>query len=406
MVGMDLPPRLETVMSPPAVGPRSTVGLEFRLTWASSLARHQDDLFAYVNLYQDDLPPELGQGLLGAEAGQRLELPPAVRFGPREPGLRRRLARADWPLDDAPPRLGRFYPRRAFPGLGPGGGAVARLVEAGEAGLTLDLNHPLAGREVGLAVTVREPEVSVRLAAPGPVDWLARLGLGPGMQVPAPEGATDFYADQPFSRQAESPDPEFYRQARLAPHLDAAARSRLAALHGRLLRPGTRVLDLMASLHSHLPPDLELAEVIGLGLNPEELEANPVLTRRLAHDLNAAPSPPLEPASLDAIICTSSLEYLTRPREVLAGCLAALKPGGLLLMSFSNRCFPPKVVRIWSELHDFERLGLALDYYRQVEGLSDIQTWSDRGWPRPPDDPHYPEQRQSDPLFAIWGRKA
>lgn len=393
-------------MSEPVIGPRSTAGLEFSLTWDSPQGHHQDNLFAYVNLYQDELGPELAQGLIGAGAGQRLELPTAWRFGPRDPGLRRVLARADWPLADAPPRRGRFYPRRAFPGLGAGGGPVARLVEEDQERLTLDLNHPLAGREVALAVTVREPEVSVRLAAPGPVDWLARLGLGPGMQVPALEGATDFYADDPFRRQAESPDPEFYRQARMVPHLDAAARGRLEGLHARLLRPGARVLDLMASLYSHLPPNLDLGEVIGLGLNAEELEANPALTRRLVHDLNAAPRPPLEPASLDAIICTSSLEYLTRPREVIAGYLDSLKPGGLLLMSFSNRYFPPKVVRIWSELHEFERLGLALDYYQRAGGLTDIQTWSDRGWPRPADDPHYPEQKQSDPLFAVWGRKA
>ncbi|MCA1906569.1 MAG: methyltransferase domain-containing protein [Desulfarculus sp.] len=393
-------------MPDPVIGQRSTAGLEFSLIWDSPRGHHQDDLFAYVNLYQDDLPLELARGLIGAGAGRRLEFPPALRFGPRDPGMRRVLARADWPLADAPPRQGRFYPRRAFPGLGAGGGPVARLVAADETSLTLDLNHPLAGREVALAVTVREPEVSVRLAAPGPVDWLARLGLGPGMQIPAPEGATDFYADQPFRRQAESPDPEFYRQARMVPHLDAAARTRLEALHARLLRPGTRVLDLMASLYSHLPPDLKLAEVIGIGLNQAELEANPALTRSLVHDLNAEPRPPLEPASLDAIICTSSLEYLTQPQEVLAGCLDALKPGGLLLMSFSNRYFPPKVVRIWSELHEFERLGLALDYYRRAGGLTDIQTWSDRGWPRPADDLHYPEQQQSDPLFAIWGRKS
>ena len=37
-----------------------------------------------------------------------------------------------------------------------------------------------------------------------------------------------------------------------------------------------------------------------------------------------------------------SVDYLTRPLEVFAEMRRVLKPGGLAVMSFSNRCFPTK----------------------------------------------------------------
>ncbi|MFH1058357.1 MAG: methyltransferase domain-containing protein [Pseudomonadota bacterium] len=390
------------------IGPRHTVALVFDLAWHSAEASHQERLLAYVNLYQDDLPPALAQGLLGQAAGfvLELDLAPDQAFGPWQAELVGRIAPGHWHLADAPPRFGRFYPRQAFASLATaGGGAVARLVEVDGDGLRLDLNHPLAGHGLRLAVEVIDPDVSIRLAAPGPVDWLQRLGQGPGMQARWQGGATDFYADDPFSRPAEGPDPEFYAKPRLVPHLDAVARAHLAALHGRLLQPGGRVLDLMSSLHSHLPAGLELAGVAGLGLNVAELAANPALNERVVQDLNAEPDLPWEDGRFDAVICTSSLEYLTRPLEVLAQCRRVLRPGGLLVMSFSNRWFPPKVVRIWSELHEFERLGLALDCCLRAGGLTDLHTYSLRGWPRPADDRHFPEHKLSDPVYAVWGRK-
>ena len=37
-----------------------------------------------------------------------------------------------------------------------------------------------------------------------------------------------------------------------------------------------------------------------------------------------------------------SVDYLTRPLEVFREMHRCLKPGGLAVMSFSNRCFPTK----------------------------------------------------------------
>jgi hypothetical protein len=60
-----------------------------------------------------------------------------------------------------------------------------------------------------------------------------------------------------------------------------------------------RVLDLMSSGVSHCctPP----AELMVLGMNAEELAADPAATQRLVHDLDADPRVPLPDADVDAV---------------------------------------------------------------------------------------------------------
>ncbi|MFM2158270.1 MAG: hypothetical protein RLZZ124_744, partial [Cyanobacteriota bacterium] len=78
----------------------------------------------------------------------------------------------------------------------------------------------------------------------------------------------------------ESDDALFYTQPRFVHHLDGAFRSRLTRLYREHLKPQWRVLDLMSSWVSHLPEDVTYTEVIGHGLNADELAANPRLRAR------------------------------------------------------------------------------------------------------------------------------
>jgi hypothetical protein len=82
-----------------------------------------------------------------------------------------------------------------------------------------------------------------------------------------------------------------------------------------------------------------------------------------------------------------------------------LKPGGILIVTFSNRWFPPKAIRLWTELHEFERIGLVLEYFLKSGKYSAVETVSLRGLPRPADDPYSNQYPCSDPLYAVWGRK-
>lgn len=214
---------------------------------------------------------------------------------------------------------------------------------------------------------------------------------------------TDFWSDLPFGRTDPGPDARFYRTARLVDHLDRAAIGEISALYGRLLPRGGRLLDLMASWHSHLPPELEPALVAGLGLNAEELAANPQLQEHQVHDLNEDPILPYPDAGFDAVVCTVSVEYLTRPVEVFAEVARVLRPGGCFVVTFSNRWFPPKVVRIWEGIHELERPGLVLEYFLKSGRFEDLHTWSLRGLPRPEDDKYANQLALADPVYAVWG---
>ncbi|MEJ2593493.1 MAG: methyltransferase domain-containing protein, partial [Candidatus Thiodiazotropha sp.] len=107
-----------------------------------------------------------------------------------------------------------------------------------------------------------------------------------------------------------------------------------------------------------------------------------------------------------AIVCTVSVEYLIKPLEVFAEALRVLKPGGRLILTFSNRWFQPKVVKIWQDLHEFERMGLVLEYFLHSGGFRDLETWSLRGLLRPADDKYADRMAFADPVYAVWGEKA
>lgn len=121
-------------------------------------------------------------------------------------------------------------------------------------------------------------EVQKKRADTGGVchDWLQVICDGPGMQVRDTKTPTDFFSDDPFARGDDQDDARFYGKPRLVNHIDAQADAIISSLYGRLLKPGSKVLDLMSSWNSHLPESLEVAQLTGLGLNHEELAKNPV----------------------------------------------------------------------------------------------------------------------------------
>ena len=74
-------------------------------------------------------------------------------------------------------------------------------------------------------------------------------------------------------------------------------------------------------------------------------------------------------------------------------------------MTFSKRWFAPKAIRLWSELHEFERPGLVLEYFLHGGAFRDLHTLSLRGRPRPEDDKYCGQNPVSDPMFAVWGSR-
>jgi SAM-dependent methyltransferase len=224
------------------------------------------------------------------------------------------------------------------------------------------------------------------------------------MQARAEGRPTDFFTDGAMERKDASSDQLFYGRPRLVSHIDARANAVVSNLYGELLRPGMAVLDLMGSWDSHLPKALCFKRVTGLGLNAEELKSNPSLSDYVIQDLNANPVLPFDDGEYDAAVCTVSIEYLIDPFRVFREVHRILRPGGYFIVTFSNRWFPPKVVRVWQEIHEFERIGLVLEYFLAPGLFEDLNTFSMRGLPRPEEDKYYGPQLVSDPVYAVWGR--
>src|SRR5947207_6945347 len=139
-------------------------------------------------------------------------------------------------------------------------------------------------------------------------------------------------------------DELFYQEPRLVYHIDDNAVAALTDFYRTVLPAGGILLDLMSSWVSHLPPETQYAEVIGLGMNATELAANPRLGRWFVHNLNRDPRLPLPDASIDAAMICVSVQYLEQPVAVLREIVRVLRPGGPVVISFSNRCFWTKAV--------------------------------------------------------------
>ena len=211
------------------------------------------------------------------------------------------------------------------------------------------------------------------------------------------------FPDDAFSRIDEGDDAAFYAADRFVSHLDSNALATVAGLVEQLVaEEQPTILDLMASWDSHLPESLTGATVVGLGLNRNELESNEALSEYLVHDLNEDPVLPFGNDRFDAVLCTVSVDYLTRPLEVFREVARVLKPGGLFLVIFSNRFFPPKVVKIWREARDEDRVQLVKTYFRLCDAFHEPRDFASVGKPRPAGDRYAASGLPSDPIYAVF----
>jgi len=95
-------------------------------------------------------------------------------------------------------------------------------------------------------------------------------------------------------------------------------------------------------------------------------------------DLNREPKLGFDDASFDAVLCVVSIDHLSRPREVIAEFHRVLRPGGRVLLSFSNRCFPTKAVQGWLSLDDASRQKMVASYFTYSPAAG-AAGWADIG---------------------------
>ncbi|GLJ08769.1 hypothetical protein SUGI_0095380 [Cryptomeria japonica] len=167
-----------------------------------------------------------------------------------------------------------------------------------------------------------------------------------------------------------SSDRDFYSFPRFVTHVDDAFISTLTDLYRERIPPGAEVLDLMSSWVSHLPPEIQYKKVVGHGLNAQELARNPRLDYFFVKDLNEDQTLEANDCSFDAVLCTVSVQYLQQPEKVFAEIYRILRPGGLCIVSFSNRMFYEKAISAWREGTDYSRIQLVVQYFQCVTGFT------------------------------------
>lgn len=394
----------------------SLVDFKLTLKWNNQGILHTEVYFAdEANLYRDIFPKNIAELLLNKPVGEKKsvifkpgELIPVRsennihRVRPNQCNMR------IIPGKPAQPKKGRFYPKGILGGItGVFSENVTpfRVLDADQNRVLADFNHPLADQSLVLTVEILDIKSKRKERGGACMDWAEPLTSGPGIQSRLEGNTTDFFSDDPFSREDDHSDKEFYAKERLASHIDELARKNLADIYGQRLKKGSLVLDLMSSWQSHLPYDLDLKGLHGIGMNMVEMAENNNLTEYHIHDLNLDPSIPYTDETFDNVICSLSVEYLTHPFDVFRDVARVLKPGGSLIVAFSNRWFPTKTIRLWPYLHEFERMGLVIEYFLESDKFDQMETLSLRGYPRPYTDDYFPKLKQSDPLYLVQGIK-
>jgi SAM-dependent methyltransferase len=165
-------------------------------------------------------------------------------------------------------------------------------------------------------------------------------------------------------------DTDFYAMPRFVTHVDEGFIDQLTQLYRDRLKPNTRIFDMMSSWVSHLPEDIEFAHVEGHGLNEEELARNPRLDHYFVQNLNENPSLPLADEDFDAVLNCVSVQYLQYPDAIFSEIHRILKPGGIAIISFSNRMFYQKAITAWRDGTEASRVELVKSYFQSVPGFS------------------------------------
>ncbi len=168
----------------------------------------------------------------------------------------------------------------------------------------------------------------------------------------------------------DTDDTLFYDAPRFVTHVDEGFIQQLTNLYRSRLKPNTRIFDMMSSWVSHLP-EMTFAHVEGHGLNGEELARNPRFDHYFVQNLNQEPKLPLEDQSFDAVLNTVSVQYIQYPEAIFSEIHRVLKPGGIAIISFSNRMFYQKAIAAWRDDSEASRVELVKRYFKAVPGFTE-----------------------------------
>ncbi|HLP90807.1 MAG TPA: class I SAM-dependent methyltransferase [Nostocaceae cyanobacterium] len=165
-------------------------------------------------------------------------------------------------------------------------------------------------------------------------------------------------------------DQLFYDYPRFVTHVDEGFIQQLTDLYRQRLKPNSHIFDMMSSWVSHLPEEIQFAHVEGHGLNAEELAKNPRFNHYFVQNINAHPQLPLPDQSFDAVLNCVSVQYIQYPEAVFTEIYRILKPGGVAIISFSNRMFFQKAIQVWRDASEPGRVELVKSYFTSISGFT------------------------------------
>jgi SAM-dependent methyltransferase len=368
-----------------------------------------------INLWRDYLPSEIESQLPGQKTGS------IINYFYEEGGLIecyqknliKKVSIKQFQPDNSEqfpiiPQPGRFYPKDFFTGIDgiyQGNKFPCRITEIDAESITVDFNHPLAGKEIELEFKINriKKPVSERGGRCNDIPSLL-TDYGPGMQARPGGFSTGFSHKDAFSRIDESDDAGFFSAPDLNPFWDNTALKVVSSLYDDLLTDGSHILDLMAGAHSPLQnTNIHPASFTCAGLNLQELAANSICTHCDQINVNTADALAIyQQHQFDAVLIHAAIEYVTKPDQLMLQIARILKPGGRIIISYSNRSVTAKVVQIWNELHEFERPALVLSYLQNSGSFTRFNSFSMRGLFRPEDDKLANHLLYSDPVYAVW----
>ncbi|MCU7837008.1 MAG: class I SAM-dependent methyltransferase [gamma proteobacterium symbiont of Taylorina sp.] len=401
------------------INEKQNLSLQLDLQWNDGLVNYKDSYFLIkTNFWRDFYPAVLDYKIKRAELNQSIQIDYKAGDLLQEEFSQANLktiplSKFDQYFKGAIPVIpvvGRFYPRGMIEGVA---GCFKmddrpfRVIGKTADTLEIDLNHPLANFSLQLTVKITDI-FDANQQNGGRCNEVAELitTQGPGLQTLLKSHPTEFFQEgMPFLRKIEDDDSIFYAAIETKPSVDQAALDQLKQFYTEKIQDNSKVLDFMCGSASHLPDKLQYLNVTGLGLNKSDLKANLNLDRTIIHDVNNNPQLPFENNEFDAIICSFSVEYITQPQKVFQQLARILKPGGLLIISFSEHYFKKKVISLWEDVHSFERMGIVLEYFRQCSEFENLNSESIRGLIKYNEDPFISKNVYSCPLFIISGNK-
>ncbi len=362
-----------------AISNDTLANILFRLHWEEHGVRHEDSFYAQnVNLWRDVFPAGLEKEILGLEEGQsrHVDLKPGAHMPVRD--MRKVVTVPRTAFKVAPelppivPTQGRFYPQGVLRGLP---ASIRRISSRSDhqcrRGHADRRSEPSPGRCGGaarnhaLAVWSKQAEFGGQCQ-----DWICALTDGPGLKRKADRG-TDFGLDVPLEkplgegdaastpRRARSPCGQpgtgEYRQSLCAP---VVWPEKGTGPHVRLAVTSSGWRHGSGPWHERGGDEREPGPVVPSGAR-----------------LNVDPALPFADRAFDAVICSLSVEYLTRPWRSSVRSPACLSRWALRHGLFTP-LVPDQAVKIWTEMHEFERAGLVTEYFRQSGGFKDLTTLS------------------------------